>query len=242
MIINYLVLLASALLGGIIALFFGKIPKNRYDLFLVFAGSYLFSVTLVHILPELFSLGIRPVRIGIFVLAGFFFQQVLEYFSSGIEHGHIHTHHRSVTSGFTLVVALCIHALLEGSLLAHPETLVHHHGNSALLIGISIHKIPAAFALIAVLQASFPKRTVLLSFFVFTISSPLGLLLSNSALVNGIIASDAFYVIYAIVAGSFLHISTTIVFESSPEHRFNGSRLLVALLGAGAGIIAELLF
>lgn len=27
--------------------------------------------------------------------------------------------------------------------------------------------------------------------------------------------------LYALVSGNFLHISTTIVFESSPDHRFN---------------------
>jgi hypothetical protein len=38
--------------------------------------------------------------------------------------------------------------------------------------------------------------------------------------------------VYAVVSGNFLHISTTIVFESSPEHRFNAKKMAVAIVGA----------
>jgi hypothetical protein len=45
--------------------------------------------------------------------------------------------------------------------------------------------------------------------------------------------------VYALVCGNFLHISTTIVFESSPAHRFNGKKLTVAVLGALVAVAIE---
>jgi hypothetical protein len=45
--------------------------------------------------------------------------------------------------------------------------------------------------------------------------------------------------LYALVCGNFLHISTTIVFESSPEHHFNARKLTVAVLGALVAVGVE---
>jgi hypothetical protein len=44
------------------------------------------------------------------------------------------------------------------------------------------------------------------------------------------------------VSGNFLHISTTIVFESSPEHHFNARKLTVAILGALVAVGVEYIF
>jgi hypothetical protein len=45
--------------------------------------------------------------------------------------------------------------------------------------------------------------------------------------------------LYALVSGNFLHISTTIVFESSPSHRFDVRKMSVALAGALVAVIVE---
>ena len=37
--------------------------------------------------------------------------------------------------------------------------------------------------------------------------------------------------ILAVVTGTFLHISTTIIFESSENHRFNSVKLFMIILG-----------
>ncbi|MFN8886323.1 MAG: ZIP zinc transporter, partial [Cyclobacteriaceae bacterium] len=65
---------------------------------LVFAGSYLFSITIIHIFPELYSQSFDPGMIGICVLIGFFLQQALEFLSSGVEHGHIHVHEKTINT------------------------------------------------------------------------------------------------------------------------------------------------
>ncbi|MEL7147787.1 MAG: ZIP zinc transporter [Bacteroidota bacterium] len=131
---------------------------------LVFAGSYLFSITIIHILPELFTEADEPYSVGIALLIGFFLQHFLEYFSSGVEHGHVHHHdhghmHKGASS-IGLLVALCIHALLEGALLSHPSSMHEQHESHTILFGIIIHKMPAAFALMSVLSYLFEKKTI----------------------------------------------------------------------------------
>jgi zinc transporter ZupT len=141
------------------------------------------------------------------------------------------------------LVALCIHAFLEGGLLAHPRTVTHHHDSNTLLWGIVLHKAPEAFALMSVLLCDLKsKRRALLFLFVFSMASPLGLFLSNYLLANEWMSSQAFTFFFAVVSGNFLHISTTIVFESSADHKFNAKKMGVAILAAAVAVGTELLF
>ncbi|MFN7259868.1 MAG: ZIP zinc transporter [Cyclobacteriaceae bacterium] len=163
MITALLILFFVALIAGGIAFYIPKINTGTYKLWLVFAGAYLFSITLVHIFPELFSHGSNAGYIGIFILIGFFLQQGLEFLSSGVEHGHIHVHEKNhqhrESSAILVLVALCIHAFLEGGLLAHPRTVTHHHDSNTLLWGIVLHKAPEAFALMSVLLCDVKSKT-----------------------------------------------------------------------------------
>ena len=241
MIVNLLLLFFSAFIGGFAAL---KFASGNIKLFLVFAGAFLFSITVIHILPELFSSGTDNFKIGIFVLAGFFLQQILEFFSSGAEHGHVHIHDKehqhNYLSAILVLAALSIHAFLEGTLLAHPSYIHLQHDTKALLIGIALHKIPAAFALLSILICYLPSRKrAIIYLVIFSLASPAGLLISNYLFENSYLGGEVFVMLFAIVSGNFLHISTTIVFESSPKHGFSAQRLVMSLLGAGAAIIAE---
>ena len=38
--------------------------------------------------------------------------------------------------------------------------------------------------------------------------------------------------------GMLLHISTTIIFESAPEHRFNAARFVAELVGAALAMVS----
>src|SRR5678809_125683 len=93
MLLKISVLFLTPLLAGLLIFFFNGIRTSTFKLVLVFAGGYLFAITVVHILPDLYLTGSEAGLIGLFVLAGFFLQQLLEYYTSGIEHGHLHTHH-----------------------------------------------------------------------------------------------------------------------------------------------------
>ena len=65
--------------------------RNRLKLLIAFSGSYLLSITALHLLPEVFIGTSRGAYFGAFVLVGFFLQLMLEYLSGGIEHGHTYT-------------------------------------------------------------------------------------------------------------------------------------------------------
>ncbi len=235
MILTIVILISCTLLGGLSFLLIPVLKKNL-RLPLIFAGSYLFSVTIIHIIPELFSISPNPSRIGLFVLIGFFVQQFLEYFSSGVEHGHFHSDKAvSVSGRFSIVVALIIHSLLEGSLLTHDSPFHEKHESYSLLFGIILHKMPAAFALMVTMNGLGKKAIYLL--ILFSLASPLGLIMSDLIMLS----EDAVLMLFAIVCGSFLHISTTIFVEASPEHHFGLNKILISLLGALLAIMVEFL-
>jgi zinc transporter ZupT len=226
------------------------VKGNNFKLLLVFAGSYLFSITVTHILPELYRQHQEVELIGLFVLAGFFLQQLLEYFTSGVEHGHIHTQdhhnqgdhthtHRAV-SAIVLLSALCVHAFLEGSMLAQPVTMGFGYDVNAILLGIALHRAPAAFALMTVLASQLHSRNKALPhLLIFSLAAPVGLLISSYFVESRVLSETGLIYLYALVSGNFLHISTTIVFESSPEHRFNAKKLAVAIVGALVAVAVE---
>jgi len=248
MAIDVLILFLVAFGAGLASFYVPKINNSNYKLALVFAGAYLFSITIIHILPELFHQDDNPGYIGMFVLAGFFLQQGLEFMSSGVEHGHIHVHptgdhHHRESSATLVLVALGIHSLLEGGLLAHPRTVEHHHDSNTLLWGILLHKAPEAFALMSVLVCEVKSKSRAIFYLVlFAAASPLGLYLSDTLLVNEVMSSRSFTFLFALVSGNFLHISTTIVFESSLDHKFNARKMGVAIAAAVIAVGAELIF
>jgi hypothetical protein len=86
------------------------------------------------------------------------------------------------------------------------------------------------------------KTKAILMLVIFSAASPVGLFLSNYLVVNEIMSSQAFMILFAVVTGNFLHISTTIVFESSADHKFNAKKMGIAVLAAGIAIATELLF
>jgi hypothetical protein len=70
---------------------------------------------------------------------------------------------------------------------------------------------------------------------VFALMSPLGVGLSDLA--EGL--SKYSHELMAVVIGIFLHISTTILFERSDEHRFNRMKMLAIAAGAGIAVITS---
>ncbi len=244
MIVQVLVLFLAPLVAGLMIYLLPNGKGTNFKLLLVFAGSYLFAITVIHILPELFehSHGIKLV--GVFVLIGFFLQQGLEYFTSGIEHGHIHVHgdghHHKQTSAFVLLIALCVHAFLEGGILVHADDSLVLYDMNAVLIGIVLHRAPAAFALMAVLSIQLQSRKKAIPYLVaFSLAAPAGLLLSSYLTDIDVLNGMGLLYLYALVSGNFLHISTTIVFESSPDHHFNARKLMIAIVGAAVAVGVE---
>jgi zinc transporter ZupT len=249
-----LILFLTPLLSGLLIYLVPKGKAAAFKLLLVFAGAYLFSITVIHILPEVYQQSPNFKLVGLFVLAGFFLQQLLEYFTSGIEHGHLHghghnhDHHRhqpqheteKTMSALMLLAALCVHAFLEGGMLAQPVDSNAVYDVDAVLLGIVLHRAPAAFALMTVLTAQLHSKSKALPYLIgFSLAAPAGLLISTTLADEQILSESGLFYLYALVSGNFLHISTTIVFESSPDHRFNSKKMAIAILGALAAVAVE---
>jgi zinc and cadmium transporter len=230
------ILFISILLSGSIIVYFGRISSQKLKLILAFSGAYLFSLSIIHLLPDVYDSG--GASIGIFVLLGFFLQIVLEIFSEGIEHGHMHVHknhHQHFPLG--IMLGLCIHSFLEGVPLA--QRFTEESTRSSLLAGIILHHIPVAIALMTMmLDSGVTRKKAFLYLSLFALMAPLG---SWFGIYLDQITSQDLTVLFdrfmAIVIGIFLHISTTILFESYEEHRYNLYKLMTILTGAGLALL-----
>lgn len=231
-----LLLFAAAFLGGLSVFFFKNDNTRNLKLILSFSGAYLFAITILHLIPDVYQDGDH--MIGVYILGGFLFQIVLEQFSEGIEHGHMHRHqhdHEHHAFPFGVMISLCLHAFLEGM------PLVSDHDDH-LVFGIALHHIPAAFALgTMLLQSHMKKQQVIVMLFIFAVMAPAGFYLSES-LSHGTIGNLQTYFsrIMGVVIGIFLHISTTILFESSVDHRFSQRKLIAVIAGISIALISFL--
>jgi zinc transporter ZupT len=238
-----LVLFFAAFIPGYVIIRLRRPLKFDLKYMLAFAGAFIFSITIVHLLPELLTASENPRRIGVFVLIGFFMQVFIDFTTSGVEHGHLHVHHHHTRiSPIMLMFGLCMHAFMDGSILVHPGNHETGQHTTGLLIGIILHKIPAAIALMSVLNAMIKSRSILFILLViFSIASPVGLVFSELLNTYDLLSHEGFLVLFAIVSGNFLHISTTIYFESSPDHSFHKKKILISLVGAMLAILIEFL-
>ncbi len=221
--------------GGIAGMYLhGRITKD-VKILLAFSGAYLLALALLHLLPDIYEhLGHSA---GMFILVGFLLQMLMDYFSKGVEHGHVHhSDQHSKRFPIGIYISLFLHSVIEGLPLSGNGDLLHHghaHHTDALLTGISIHKIPEAIALASLLYHYFEsKAKALVLLLIYALATPLGVLLSMSALQSSITDPEIKYAqILAIAVGIFLHVSTTIIFEAEDQHRFNWKKTLAILLG-----------
>ncbi len=232
-------LILSVLVGGVLVVFLEK--KNQVTfikLSLAFSGGFLLAIAFIHFLPELYAE--QHTSIGVWVLLGFLVQLFLEYFSGGIEHGHIHAHaNKKIPYG--LLISLSIHSFIEGIPLANDaihshdhDHLIGHHHNS-LLLGIILHQLPVAIALMTLLRQSLIKSsTSWILLIIFGLMTPLGLIFGKLIPMDSSI--PFMDILLALVVGMFLHISTTIIFETNENHRFNLAKLTAILLGVGLSV------
>ncbi|WP_282786929.1 ZIP family metal transporter [Flavobacterium croceum] len=221
---NYFLPLLSVLLGFGIALWLQPQNKSNLKLLMAFSGSFLLSITVFHLLPEIYHhhqehLDNEQTSVGLFIMIGILFQIVLEFFSKGAEHGHVHAHDKINAMPWLLFVSLCIHALLEGFPVSH-----HHQ----LAWGIAIHHLPISIILTTFfLQAKLQKNILFVFMLAFAFMTPLGTWAATH------IPQLAQYQtqLSAVVIGILFHISSTIIFESSEGHKFNIAKISMIILG-----------
>ena len=225
--ISYLLPILAVIIGLVIVYFLKPNNQKSIKILLSFSGGFLLATTVFNLIPEVFGMESHShghdhhnsKQIGLFVVGGILFQIFLEYFSKGAEHGHVHSHNDHEKFPWLLFISLFLHAFLEG----FPV-----HKTHGMLAGIIIHKIPVAIVLATFLfKSKLPKLYVLLFMGLFALATPMGTFIAG----NFEIATLYYRQISAIVIGIFLHISTTILFESSEGHRYNIAKL-AAIIGA----------
>ncbi len=222
---NILALILSVIFGVSLVLIF-KPATKAIQLFLSFSGAYLLSITVLHLLPEVFES--QQENVGIYILIGILLQSILEFFSKGAEHGHIHIHPYTKGLPWLLFISLGLHAFFEGIPLGTAN-------NNLLLWAIVIHKIPIAIILsIFLFNSKLPKKVTYFFILLFALMSPLGLFLSNR-----IEFFNNYHVeITGIIIGVFLHISTAILFESTQNHQFNSRKFIAVLIGFAVAFLS----
>lgn len=234
-------LIFSVVLGGFFVTYLRQNNKAQViKLLLAFSGGFLLAIAFTHFIPDLYHEGSGS--IGIYILLGFLIQLLLEFFSGGIEHGHVHVH-KGQSMPWGLFISLSIHSIIEGIPLgnqlvgieildAHAHHHHHHDQDNSLLLGILFHQLPVAIALMTLLVNT--KLTMIRSWLVlmlFGIMTPLGVAIGlfTPASYLGL----DYHVVLAVVVGMFLHISTTIIFETSENHKFNLLKLVSIFIGCG---------
>ena len=226
----YLYPFLAVIIVSIIVLFLSKkaIQINS-KLTLAFSGAFLLSITVFELLPSVYFENMIDNKsdqriIGLMIMIGILFQVILEFFSKGAEHGHIDTKKNKLP--WVLLISLSIHAFVEGFSIRLDQNILY---------GIFIHKIPIAFIITAsLLSTKIKKYKILLFIFFFSIMTPLGTFISNNS--DQLLKYSL--IIDSLVAGVLLHVSTTILFETSQGHKFN---LVKILLITGAIILAYFL-
>lgn len=219
-----LLILFLSVIVGILIVFTIKPNRNFTQLLLSFSGAYLLAITVTHLLPEVFEQ--KEKNIGLFIILGLLIQLIMDYFSKGAEHGHIHTHKNNKLPT-VLFVSLCLHAFMEG-------IPIDGHNHQELLWAIVVHKIPITIVLGSFLVHAKKSFLQCISILIlFAVMSPLGSLIGSNS---------SFIITYkteitAIIIGVFLHISTIIIFESSENHKFNIAKFIAILVGFGVAVL-----
>lgn len=244
----YLILIfVFTVVGGVIPLWYRRMNKNVLIYLLTFTGAFLLGITILHLIPETFQeLGYR--KAGIYILTGFLLQVFMQQWSRGMEHGHsysetgqghIHTHdhghdhvgNAGAATALSLIVGLSVHAFMAGL----PLGFTYHDPSAlpSLALGILLHKIPEAVTLMTMLiTLCHGRKGNGIRLIAFAFVTPLGALLAYVFNSNIHFMDSILVYAIAIVAGAFLHIATTIFFESGTRHHeINAGKIVSMIIG-----------
>jgi len=108
---TYFILFSSAFIGGLAVILFRLKFSTNLKLLISYSGALILAICILHLIPEIFSNYTK--QIGLFVLLGFLFQLLLDFFSEGIEHGHFHSHSKKLVAfPYAIFISLCVHSFI----------------------------------------------------------------------------------------------------------------------------------
>lgn len=218
------------------------------QLLLAFSGAFLLSITFLHLLPETFEefrdkLNNTQNHVGYYILGGFFFQLFIQRFTHGVEHGHVHVHpnpHEHQVPVWSIVAGLSLHAFMEGLPLGfnylNPAT------GPSLYFAVAAHKLPEAMLLTMLMYSLRGRKQAIITLVGFSLLTPIaGILATYLGMHYGFI-SRLVTILIPIVAGAFIHIATTIFFESgTKQHLLTWQKVIAMTIGLSIGVITLIL-
>jgi len=223
--------------GGWAATRIKRIENWPMNNLLAFSGSFLLSITFLHLLPESFSYSNK--LSGIYLLLGFFLQLIIQKFTHGMEHGHVHLpqahHHHHVPIG-SILIGMSLHSFMEGI----PLGLAFHQwaAQPSLYVAIAAHKLPEAILIGSLLFATQQKTKAILMLIAFSLITPISSSIVHIWGQHYIQTTFLMATLLPVVAGSFIHIATTIFFESgTKQHALNKHKIGAMLAGLALGLI-----
>lgn len=194
---------------GIILYFFKTVNQSILHLLIALWAWTMFSVALVHILPE--SLEWNPLSIYAFI-GGFLLIYLLEEILT--PHSHDHTHHDHTHEDphehynhivIVAWIAIFIHTLFDG-LGIRAGFAVNNALWISIFAGIMIHQVPVSFSIGSMLRESALERKIqiiLLLFFAF--AAPMWFMISDNLM--GHISAHSVSFATALAGGSLLYVS-----------------------------------
>ncbi|MCC6186025.1 MAG: ZIP family metal transporter [Chitinophagaceae bacterium] len=230
---NILLFLVS-FLAGLLAMRVRLVDDQKMNMLLAFSGSFLLSITFLHLIPE--TIEDQGHKAGLYILIGFFLQLLIQRFTHGVEHGHSHIHsHNHHIPLVSILGGLGIHALMEGFPLGFnyrmPQT------DTSLYFAVAIHKLPEIIIVATMIRATNGKGIrswgLLL---LFALLTPLASVLASYLGSKYFAISNILGIMIPIVAGAFIHIATTIFYESgTKQHTLTNQKIVAIVLGVALG-------
>lgn len=239
---NFL-LFGITFIAGILSLRF-TISEKSINVLLAFSGSFLLSITLLHLLPETFEE--TGSYAGFYILCGFFLQLLIQRLTHGVEHGHIHTQptdhhaHSHAVHFRSIFLGLAVHAFMEGLPLGFNYREMATE--PSLYMAVTAHKLPEVILLGTLASSVKNKKEAVIIILLFSLFTPLGSVAASLWGRKYYAVSKIVAVLIPIVAGAFIHISTTIFFESGTKHHLLTRNKSIAIIsGVALGLLTLLL-
>ena len=238
-VVIYILLIGTVLASGSLVFMIKTEDQRILKILLAFSGAFLIGLTFLKLIPEVFST--PSLYVGFFVLLGFVIQLLLELITEGAEHGHVHKHQEGERgSPFLLLIGVCIHSFLEGMPIAQGfDTRLRH----TLVLGIIIHNIPISLTLMSLFIHYGCSRTkAFLYLLLFSLMTPLGSLFSQFLDYTTTLSLNLYFnYVLAVVIGIFLHVSTSILFETEENHQYNIRKFLTVCVGLAVAFAVSVL-
>ena len=166
------------------------------------------------------------------MLGGFFLQLLIQRATHGVEHGHAHIHPHEQGHGIPvmgMLAGLTLHAFMEGLPLGFNYRSAAT--NPSLYLAVGAHKLPEAMLLGILLQSVYSKRKTLFFLLLFSLITPCAAVLATKLGAHYGAMARTVTALIPVVAGAFIHIATTIFFESGTRQHLLTRRKVAAMIG-----------